>query len=88
MMTNVLTKETIRLHDRIVRRASNLDGGYWNTEITYDDLKLGSNDYRVEGRLLLYLVGSQRTRDFLVYLKPESSSAPISSTIDWRSNDE
>lgn len=86
VMTNAATKEVVRLDDRSANLSSNLDGGYWYTEIAYNDLKLGYDDYQIEGSLVLHLAGSQQTRNFSVNLKPESSMKPHGSSIDWGLN--
>ena len=80
---NVTTKETISLENRTVNISGRLDEGYWNTEIAYNDLGLADDDYKIEGLLMFYLAGSQQTRKFSVYLKPEINSIPNGSGIDW-----
>ena len=88
VLTNTTTKELIRLDDRSASLVNRIDhDGYWNTDISYDDLDLGVDNYRIEGSLTQYLIGSQRTRNFSVYLKPQSSSKPPDSTIDWGISD-
>jgi len=83
-LTNTATKEVIRLHDQSASLSNRYDQeGYWNTDIYYNDLELGNDNYQIQGRLTLYLIGSQRTRNFSVYLKPEASKKPPNSTIDW-----
>ncbi len=83
-LTNTATKEIIRLHDRSANLSNRYDReGFWNTDIYYDDLGLGDDDYIIQGRLTLYLIGSQRTRSFRVYLKAESGRRPPASSIDW-----
>jgi hypothetical protein len=84
LLTSTTTKEVKKLPDQSASLSNRYDHeGYWNTDINYTSLDLGNDDYRVQGRLTLYLVGSQRTRSFDVYLKAESSSKPPGSTIDW-----
>ena len=86
-LTNTATKEVISLHDQSASLSNRYDQeGYWNTDIYYNDLDLGDDNYQIQGRLTLYLVGSQRTRSFKVYLKTESGEKPPGSTIDWNEN--
>ena len=83
-LTNTRTKEVSRLSDRSASLAGDIDqDGYWIIDIPYSGLKLGNDNYRVAGRFTQYLVGSQRSRDFSVYLQPESVGRPADSTIDW-----
>lgn len=83
-LINTRTNQVTRLRDRSARLSNRYDQqGYWNTDIYYEDLYLGNDNYRIQGRLTLYLHGSQRTRNFGVYLKPESARKPRDSTIDW-----
>ncbi len=83
-LTNTATKEVIRLHDQSASLSNLYDHeGYWNTDIYYTGLDLGGDNYQIQGRLTLYLAGSQRSRDFNVYLKAESGGKPPGSTIDW-----
>ncbi len=87
VLTNAATKEVIKLHDQSASLSNRYDHeGYWNTDIYYNDLDLGNDNYQIQGRLTLYLVGSQRTRSFNVYLKTESGGKPPGSTIDWSEN--
>jgi hypothetical protein len=84
VLTNTATKKVIKLHDRSANLSNRYDHeGYWNTDIYYNDLDLGDDNYRIQGRLTLYLVGSQRTGSFNVYLKTESGGKPPGSSIDW-----
>lgn len=86
-LTSTATKEVIRLHDQSASLSNRYDHeGYWNTDIYYTELDLGNDNYQIQGRLTLYLAGSQRTESFNVYLKPESSMKPPGSTIDWGEN--
>ena len=86
-LTNTATKEVIRLHDQSASLSNRYDQeGYWNTDIYYNDLELGNDNYQIQGRLTLYLAGSQRTRSFNVYLNPGSGGKPPDSTIDWGVN--
>jgi hypothetical protein len=86
-LTNTATKEVIRLHDQSASLSNHYDQeGYWNTDIYYNDLELGNDNYHIQGRLMLYLIGSQRTESISVYLKTESSGKPPGSTIDWGLN--
>jgi hypothetical protein len=83
-LTNTTTNEVTRLHDQAASLSNHYDKeGYWVTDVSYSDLSLGNDNYRIQGRLTLYLIGSQRTRNFSVYLKPEASKKPPNSTIDW-----
>jgi hypothetical protein len=84
VLTSTASKEVIKLPDQSASLSNRYDSeGYWNTDIYYNDLELGNDDYRVQGRLTLYLAGSQRTRNFSVYLNPGSGGKPPGSTIDW-----
>lgn len=84
VLTNTRTNRVIRLHDRSASLSNRYDQeGYWITDIYYKDLYLGNDNYRIQGRLTQYLIGSQRTRNFSVYLKPVSARKPQDSTIDW-----
>lgn len=84
VLTNTATNEVIRLHDKSASLSDRYDHeGYWNTDVNYSNLSLGNDNYRIEGRLTLYLHGSQRTRNFGVYLKAETGNKPPDSTIDW-----
>ena len=83
-LTNSRTKRVIRLPDRSASLSNRYDQeGYWNTDIYYTGLGLGDDNYQIQGRLTLYLVGSQRTRNFSVNLKPDASFKPHDSSIDW-----
>lgn len=87
VLTNTTTNKPTRLQDQAASLSNRIDHeGYWITSILYDDLNLGNDNYRIEGRLMLYLHGSQRTRNFNVYIKPESGRRPPGSTIDWGEN--
>ena len=84
MVTNMDTYENVRLPDRSARVMNSVDkDGYWITDFVYDDLKFANASHRVEGRAILYLGGSQRTRNFNVYLRPETYWEPSRSSIDW-----
>ena len=86
-LTNTATKEVIWLHDQSASLSNHYDHeGFWNTDIYYDDLDLGDDNYRIQGRLTLYLVGSQRSSSFTVYLKAEPDRKPPGSSIDWGIN--
>ena len=86
-LTNTATKDVIRLHDQSASLSNRYDHeGYWNTDIYYTSLDLGNDNYQIQGRLTLYLVGSQRTTGFSVYLEAESGGKPSGSTIDWGEN--
>ena len=83
-LTNTATKEVIKLLDQSASLSNRYDHeGYWNTDIHYSGLNLGNDNYRIHGRLTLYLAGSQRTKDFGVYLKSDAVTKPHDSTIDW-----
>jgi len=83
-LTNMRTKRVINLPDQSASLMNRIDHeGHWNTDVMYDNLNLGQDDYRIEGRLTLYLVGSQRTSDFSAYLEPQASSRPVDTSIDW-----
>jgi hypothetical protein len=83
-LTNTRTQEVTRLSDRSASLANRIDqDGYWFIDIPYSGLELGDDNYRVDGRLTQYLSGSQRTRNFSVYLRPETVKRPADSTIDW-----
>ena len=88
MVTNTETRQYFRLPDRTAKLVNNIDNeGYWTTDILYDGLNLSNDSYRVEGRATLYLIGSVRTRNFNVYLRPESYDWPSRSSIDWSVDD-
>ena len=83
-LTNTATGKVTRLQDQTASLANQIDHeGFWVTDVLYKDLSLSNDNYRLEGRLTLYLHGSQRTRNFSVYLRPESGRKPPHSTIDW-----
>jgi hypothetical protein len=84
MLTNMDTNKSYRLHDRTASLVNHVDNeGYWTTDILYNGLNLTNASHRVEGRATLYLIGSQRSRNFNVYLRPERIWEPSHSTIDW-----
>ena len=84
LLTHVASKEIIRLPAQTAGLTNRIDDqGYWVTDILYDDISLAEGNYRVEGRLTQYLVGSQRTRNFSVYLEPAAGTRPEGSSIDW-----
>ena len=72
VLTNTATKEVIWLHDQSASLSNHYDHEGFN--------------YRIQGRLTLYLVGSQRSGSFNVYLKAESGRKPPGSSIDWGIN--
>lgn len=83
-VTNMETYQYVRLPDRSARVMNNIDDdGYWTTDFLYNGLKFANESHRVEGRAILYLNGSQRTRNFNVYLRPENNWEPSRSSIDW-----
>ena len=84
MVTNMNTYKSYRLQDREASLVNQVNNeGYWTTDILYNGLNLTNDSHRVEGRATLYMIGSQRSRNFNVYLRPESSWEPSHSTIDW-----
>ena len=84
IVTNMDTNQTYRLQDRSASLVNQVDNeGYWTTDILYNGLNLTNDSHRVEGRATLYLIGSQRSRNFNVYLRPERTWEPSHSTIDW-----
>ncbi len=88
MVTNTETRQYFRLPDRTAKLVNNIDNeGYWTTDLLYEGLNLSNDSYRVEGRATLYLIGSVRTRNFNVYLRPESYDWPSHSSIDWGVDD-
>jgi hypothetical protein len=83
-LTNTRTQEVILPGDRAAGFSNQVDqGGYWIIDIPYHGLKLGDDNYRVEGNFTQYLRASQRSHDFSVYLQSETASKPVDSTIDW-----
>lgn len=83
-LTDTGTREVISLPDRTASLANHYDHeGYWTTDITYGELNLAGDNYRIEGRLTLYLLDSQRSSNFSTYLKPASGVKPHDSSIDW-----
>jgi hypothetical protein len=86
-LTRTATKEVIRLPDQSASLSNRYDQeGYWNTDIYYNDLEFGNDNYRIQGRLTLYLAGSQRTRNINVHLNAKPGEKPPGSTIDWGVN--
>ena len=84
IVTNMDTNKSYRLQDRTASLVNQVDNeGYWTTDILYNGLNLTNDSHRVEGRATLYLIGSQRSRNFNVYLRPERTWEPSHSTIDW-----
>lgn len=87
-LTNTGTNELINLPDQSASLENRIDhAGYWNTDISYSDLNLGRDEYRLTGRLTLYLIGSQRTSNFSAYLQPREGGRPADSSIDWGLSD-
>ena len=82
-MINTATKQAIRLEDRSTGPAGRVEEGYLITDIVYPGLSLGGDEYRIDGSLVVYLAGSQQSRNFSIYLQPESSRKPPASGIDW-----
>ena len=83
-VTNMDTYEYVKLPDRSAQLMNDVDkDGYWVTDFRYDELKFANASHRVEGRVTLYLNGSQRSRNFNVYLRPRSYWEPSQSSIDW-----
>ncbi len=88
VITNMETRKSYRLQNRTASLANQVDKeGYWTTDILYDGLTLTNDSHRVEGRVTLNLVGSQRSRNFNVYLRPERTWEPSHSSIDWGTNE-
>ena len=84
MITNMETYESYRLQDRTASLGNQVDrDGYWTTDLLYNGLKLTNDSHRVEGRVTLFMIGSQQSRNFNVYLRPERAWEPSPSTIDW-----
>ena len=84
VITNMDTYESYRLQDRASSLGNKVDNeGYWTTDLLYNGLKLTNDSHRVEGRITLFMIGSQQSRNFNVYLRPERAWAPSHSTIDW-----
>lgn len=84
VITNMETHESYRLQDRAVSLANHVDNeGYWTTDLLFNGLKLTNDSHRVEGRVTLFMIGSQQSRNFNVYLRPERAWEPSHSTIDW-----
>ena len=75
MITNMGTHKSYRLKGRSINPNNPVDEvddeGYWTTDILYNDLDLTNDSHRVEGRITLFMIGSQRSRNFNVYLRPE-----------------
>jgi hypothetical protein len=87
-LTNTETGEVTSLPDRTASLANHYDHeGFWTTDISYDSSDLSGDDFRVEGRLTLYLLDSQRVRNFSTYLKPAVGNKPHDSSIDWGLDD-
>jgi hypothetical protein len=83
-LTNMSTKQVINLPNQSAGLMNRIDHeGFWNTDVMYDDLDLAQDDYRIEGQLTLYLIGTQRTSNFSAYLEPRTSNKPVDSSIDW-----
>ena len=83
-LINTGTKQVINLRDQSASLSNRYDHeGFWNTDIYYSDVGLGNDNYRVQGRLTLYLLDSQRTGNFSAYLKPDADFKPHDSSIDW-----
>lgn len=84
MITNMDTYESYRLQNRTASLGNQVDNeGYWTTDILYNGLRLTNDSHRVEGRVTLFMIGSQQSRNFNVYLRPERAWEPSHSTIDW-----
>ena len=83
-LINTRTKQVINLRDQSASLSNRYDQeGFWNTDIYYSDVGLGHDNYRIQGMLTLYLLGSQRTGDFSAYLKHDDDIKPYDSSIDW-----
>lgn len=86
-LTNTRTDQVISLDDQSASLLNRYDQeGYWITDIYYNDMELDDDNYRIKGSITLYLIGKQRTRNFRVYLNPESAHRPPGSSIDWGIN--
>ena len=84
VITNMDTYESYRLQDRVANLGNKVDKeGYWTTDLLYNGLKLTNDSHRVEGRVTLFMIGSQQSRSFNVYLRPERAWEPSHSTTDW-----
>lgn len=81
-VTNTATNRTIRLENRSASVAGHREGAYLGADIVYSGLRLDRNEYRIDGSLTTYLSGSQQTRNFSIYLAPESSRKPTGSADD------
>ncbi len=69
-LTNLRTKQVMDLPSRFARLENRIDDeGYWIMDVAYGGLHLGQDEYRIKGRLSLYLIGSQRTSNFSAYLE-------------------
>ncbi len=87
-LTNIRTQKLTRLEDKTASLENTIDhGGYWNTDVNYDGLRLDRDEYRIDGSLTLHLIGSQRTSDFSAYLQPRVQNRPADSSIDWGVSD-
>ena len=87
-VTNTNTRAYTRLPDRTASLLNHVDDeGYWTTDLLYNGLEMGNDSLRVEGQVTLFLIGSQRTRHFSVYLRPEPSYRSFGSSIDWSTLD-
>jgi len=83
-VTNMDTYRYVRLPGRSARVMNDVDDeGYWTTDILYNGMQFANESHRVEGTIILYLNGSQRSRKFNVYLRPETVWDPSQSSIDW-----
>ena len=83
-LINTRTKQVIKLRDQSASLSNRYDHeGFWNTDIYYSDVGLGHDNYKIQGMLTLYLLGSQRTGSFSAYLKADADIKPYDSSIDW-----
>ena len=87
VMTNSLTQKMTRLPNTSTSLATELDAGDLHADIEYGGLNLTNDSYRVEGSLVVYLAGTQQTRNFSVYMTPRSADRPANSSIDWGINE-
>jgi hypothetical protein len=83
VIINERTHRVTRLPDAATRLATVLDAGYLHADIEYDGLNLAGNNYRVEGRITVFLAGRQQSRNFRAYLDPDPAGRPPDSSIDW-----
>ena len=82
-LTNIRTKQVMSLPGQSARLENRIDDeGFWYMDISYGDLDLGQDNHRINGRLSLYLIGSQRTSHFSADLEPRPDKQPAASNSD------